>query len=430
MILTLDFIQTVAFAGVMLFAGYGIRKLIPPLARVNIPAPVCGGLPVAGILAFLYWNGIQPVKFDTMLQTPLQNTFFASVGFAASLALLRRGGPLVFWFLLISTVVAVMQNVLGGAVAWALGQHPLMGVLAGSVTLTGGPATGLAFAPLFEKAGVPGASTLAVAAAMLGIVSGGLIGGPIGTYLIEKRKLGRSGGASASAKATADESAAPGLTHANTGTLENLAEKQVAEPVISAPAGEDVEAYVLIKHIVIMIATVGLGLWVSQWITGMLAPFNMTLPVYIGAMLVAAAIRNLDDVTGVFRLSQRVIDDLGTVALSFFLVMALMTLRLWEIANLVLPLIIIVAAQVTMIVVICIAFIPRLMGRDYDAAVMSSGFAGFMLGTTANAMANMGALVERYGPSPKAYLVVPLVGAFFIDFTNAVLITFFINLWQ
>jgi ESS family glutamate:Na+ symporter len=175
---------------------------------------------------------------------------------------------------------------------------------------------------------------------------------------------------------------------------------------------------------------VGLGLWVSQWITGMLAPFNMTLPVYIGAMLVAAAIRNLDDVTGVFRLSQRVIDDLGTVALSFFLVMALMTLRLWEIANLVLPLIIIVAAQVTMIVVICIAFIPRLMGRDYDAAVMSSGFAGFMLGTTANAMANMGALVERYGPSPKAYLVVPLVGAFFIDFTNAVLITFFINLWQ
>ena len=156
----------------------------------------------------------------------------------------------------------------------------------------------------------------------------------------------------------------------------------------------------------------------------------MTLPVYIGAMLVAAVIRNFDDVTGVVGLSQRVIDDLGNVALSLFLVMALMTLRLWELAGLVIPLLVILAAQVTLIAAICLVAIPRLMGRDYDAAVMSGGFCGFMLGTTANAMANMGALVERYGPAPKAYLVVPLVGAFFIDFTNALLITFFLNLWR
>lgn len=416
MILTLDLVQTVAFAGVILFLGYGIRQLVPPLARVNIPAPVCGGLPVAGLLAALYFYGIQPIGFDTTLQTPLQNAFFASVGFGASVALLVRGGLLVIVFFAISTVVAALQNVLGGFVAIALGQHPLMGVLAGSVTLTGGPATGLAFAPFFQEAGVPGAATLAVAAAMVGIVSGGVLGGPIGTYLIE-----RSGRRPASARA-------PAL--APQGTLENVAERQFVEPVTAAPSGEDVEAYVLLKHLVIMLMAIGLGLWVSGLLTSWLKPFNMTLPVYIGAMLVAAVFRNADDLTGVFRLSQRVIDDIGTVALSLFLVMALMTLRLWEIAGLVLPLLIIVAAQVLFIALLCVFAIPRLMGRDYDGAVISAGFCGFMLGTTANAMANMGALVERYGPSPKAYFVVPLVGAFAIDFTNAVLITFFLNLWR
>jgi ESS family glutamate:Na+ symporter len=404
----LDFIQTVAFAGVILFLGYGVRRLVPPLARVNIPAPVCGGLPVAAIFAILFASGIQPLKFDTALQVPLQNAFFASIGFAASLALLRRGGPLVIGFFVIATIVAALQNVLGAAVAWGLGQHPLMGVLAGSVTLTGGPATGLAFAPLFEQAGVTGAATLAVASAMVGIVAGGVMGGPIGTYLIEHRARGLRPARPASV------------------TLENLAEDLVAEPVTKTPAGEDVETYALLKHLVVLLVTVGLGLWVS----GLLTRAGMTLPAYIGAMLVAAVIRNVDDVTRVFGLSQRVIDDLGNVALSLFLVMALMTLRLWELAGLVIPLLIILAAQVAIIAVICVTAIPRLMGRDYDSAVMSSGFCGFMLGTSANAMANMGALVERYGPAPNAYLVVPLVGAFFIDFANALLITFFLNLWR
>jgi glutamate:Na+ symporter, ESS family len=405
----LDFIQTVAFAGVILFLGYGIRRLVPPLARVNIPAPVCGGLPVAALFAVLHSYGQQPIVFDTALQVPLQNAFFASIGFAASLALLKRGGPLVLTFFVIATIVAVFQNLLGGAVAWALGQHPLMGVLAGSVTMTGGPATGLAFAPLFEQAGVAGAATLAVAAAMVGIVAGGVLGGPIGTYLIERSptRLG------------------PSRASALPGTLANVAEAQVEEPAATAPIGEDVEAYVLLKHLVLMLVTLAVGLWVSR----MLAGLGLTLPVYIGAMLVAALVRNIDDVTRVFGLSQRLIDDLGEVALSLFLVMALMTLRLWELAGLVIPLLIILAAQVALIAVLGLFAIPRLMGRDYDAAVMSGGFCGFMLGTSANAMANMGALVERYGPAPKAYLVVPLVGAFFIDFTNALLITFFLNLW-
>jgi ESS family glutamate:Na+ symporter len=405
--ITLDLVQTVAFAGVILFAGYGVRRLIPILGKVNIPAPVCGGLPVAGVLAVLYFAGIQPLKFDTALQVPLQNTFFASIGFAASLALMRRGGPLVITFFILAFVVAVLQNVVGWAVAWGLGQHPLMGVLAGSVTLTGGPATGLAFAPLFEQAGVRGAETLAVAAAMVGIVSGGVIGGPIGTYLVEHKLRVTTGG--------------PGSV-----TLANVAEQMVPESAVAAPAGEDIESYVLLKHLVLLVVTVGVGIWVSRWLTGL----GMTLPAYIGAMLVAAVLRNIDDVTRVFNISMRVIDDIGTIALSLFLVMALMTLRLWEIAGLVIPLLIILAAQVALIAVICVWLVPPVMGRDYDSAVMSGGFAGFMLGTSANAMANMGALVERYGAAPKAFLVVPLVGAFFIDFANALLITFFVNLSQ
>jgi glutamate:Na+ symporter, ESS family len=405
--IALDLVQTVAFAGVILFLGYGIRRLIPPLARVNIPAPVVGGLPVAGILAVLYFQDIQPIKFDTALQVPFQNTFFASIGFAASLALLKRGGPLVALFLVLSVVTAALQNVLGALLAWALGQHPLRGVLAGSVTMAGGPATGLAFAPLFEEAGVPGAATLAVAAAIAGIVAGGVIGGPIATYLIARTLRGAGPGG-------------PGST-----TLGNLAEEQVPSQPTAAPAGEDVEAYVLVKHLVLLLVAVGVGVVVSRWLSTWI-----TLPVYIGAMLVAALIRNVDDVTGVFKLSMRVVDDIGNIALSLFLVMALMTLRLWELAGLAVPLLVILAGQIALIAVIAALIVPRLMGRDYDAAVMAGGFSGFMLGTSANAMANMGALVERYGPAPKALLVVPLVGAFFIDFANALLITFFLNLWK
>jgi ESS family glutamate:Na+ symporter len=401
----LDFVQTVALAGVLLFGGYGLKRLIPVLARYNIPAPVAGGLPLAALMAFLFVSrNLQPVQFDTTLQVPLQNAFFASVGFGASVVVLRRGGPLVLAMMVVASVVAALQNVLGALAAGALGQHPLMGVLAGSVTLTGGPATGLAFAPEFEKAGVAGASTLAVAAAMVGIVAGGLLGGPIGTYLLTKhpRRL--------------TPAPAPG-------TLASLGEQQFHDTAATAPMGEDVEAYGLLKHLVVMLAAVGSGAWVSGWLSGL----GWTLPAYIGAMIVAAVIRNVDDATRLVGLSQRTIDDLGSVALSLFLVMALMTLRLWEIAGVVVPLLVILALQVVMIAIISVAVIPRLMGRDYDGAVMAGGFCGFMLGTTANAMANMGALVERYGPAPKAYLVVPLVGAFGIDFVNALLITAALN---
>ena len=410
--LALDLVQTVAVAAVLLFVGYGIKRRIPLLARYNIPAPVVGGLLVASILSVAQSRGIALLTFDATLQTPLQNTFFASVGFGASLALLRVGGPLVVLFFIASTLAAILQNVLGLGLASLLGQPPLMGVLAGSVTLTGGPATGLAFAPLFEEAGVQSAATLAVASAMVGIVSGGLIGGPIGTWLITRHRL----------TTPRDRAGAVDMRPA-----QQIVEDRVPEPQTAAPQGEDRESYVLLKTLTVLLVAVWIGGLVSAWLKPHLARIGLALPAYIGAMLVAAALRNIDDWLGWIRLSQRTIDDLGNVALSLFLVMALMTLKLWEIVNLAVPLAIIVTAQVALIAVLCLWPIFRLMGRDYQGAVTSSGFAGFMLGTTANAMANMEALVERYGPAPRAFLVVPMVGAFFIDFTNALIITAFVS---
>jgi ESS family glutamate:Na+ symporter len=403
----LDLIQTVALAGLLLFVGHGLKRLIPVLTRYNIPAPVVGGLPMAALLTLGHNMGWPAPVFDTTLQTPLQNAFFASIGFGASLIVLRRGGPLVAIMMLVASVAAVLQNVVGGATAAVLGEHPLMGVLAGSTTLTGGPATGLAFAPLFEEAGVQGAATLAVSAAMAGIVSGGLIGGPIVAYLLRKRPLWIP--------------VQPAKER-----LVSHVEERTAEPSETAPVGEDVQAYRLVKHLVLLAVAVGAGAWVSAGLQEM----GLTLPAYIGAMIVAACIRNVDDWSGMIGMSQRTMDDIGDVALTLFLVMALMTLRLWELAGVVVPLFVILVVQIALVVALCVVVIPNIMGRDYDAVVMAGGFCGFMLGTTANAMANMGAIVERYGPAPKAYLVVPLVGAFGIDFVNGLLITTVINLWR
>ena len=409
--LSLDQVQTVAFAGIILFAGYGLRRLIPVLGRYNIPAPVIGGLLVAIAITAARSAGQTLVTFDTALQAPLMIAFFTSIGFGASVQLMRIGGPAVVLFFLASTVVAVLQNVIGAGVALALGQHPLMGVLAGSVTLTGGPATGLAFAPLFEQAGVPGAATIAVAAAMAGIVSGGVIGGPIGTWLVAR--AGRSSRPQAH------------QLHHPTPAATDLVEAVRPDPAVRPPEGEDADAFVLMKTLVLLLT----AMWIGSWVTNAFASVNITLPAYIGAMLVAAALRNMDDVTGWLGLSQRLVDDLGTVALSLFLVLALMTLRLWDLVGLAVPLLIMLVMQVAAIAVIAAGPMFRLMGKDYEAAVMAGGFCGFMLGTSANAMANMNALVERYGPAPKAFLVVPMVGAFFIDFINAFLITWCLNIW-
>jgi glutamate:Na+ symporter, ESS family len=404
----LDLVHTLAFGGVVLMLGYGLRRWIPVLARYNLPPPVLGGLAVALGVLFLRSQGEAPIKFDTTLQAPLMIAFFATIGFGASLALLRTGGPQVLLFLIIATVFAVAQNVLGVAVAAVFGLDPLFGVLAGSVTLTGGPATGLAFAPLFQDAGVPAAASVAVAAAMAGIVLGGLVGGPAATQLIERYKLRADDTKPAS-------SAAPPLIDA---------------AVIEAPAASandsDEAVFPILKSVVIIL----LAMWIGAWVSKGFAALGITLPATIGGMLAAAVIRNVDDATGWLGLSTRIIDTIGVVALSLFLVLALMTLQLWELASLAWPLIVNIVLQVVLVVLACRWLVFYAMGRDYEAAIMSGGFIGFMLGTTANAMAVMGTLTERYGPAPRAFLVAPMVGAFFIDFANTIIVTAFLNFFD
>jgi ESS family glutamate:Na+ symporter len=404
--LKLDLIQTVAFAGIVLFIGYGIRRAIPFLARYNIPAPVIGGLLIAVIILIARRYEVTLFQFDTTLQSPLMIAFFTSIGFGASYSLLKVGGPQAILFFILASVVAIIQNLVGIFLAIPLGMHPLFGVIVGSLTLAGGPATGLAFAPLFEQAGVAGAATLAVAAAMAGIVSAGLAGGPVTTYIISRYKL------------------IPASTNIPAATGPTATAWQESGSARSADKANS--SFVLIKNLVIVLA----AMWIGAWISNGLKAMHITLPAYIGAMVVAAIVRNLDDRIKIFGLSPRVIDDLGNTALSLFLVMALMTLKLWELAGLALPLLVILAAQVVVIIALCLWPVFQLMGRDYESAVTVSGFCGFMLGITANAMANMTTLVERYGPAPRAFLIVPMIAAFFIDFPNALIITICLNIWK
>jgi glutamate:Na+ symporter, ESS family len=400
----LDLIQTLAFGGLALLLGYGLRNAVPVLGRYNIPPPVIGGLLVA--VTLLIWRnfGEVPVSFDTTLQSPLMIAFFTTIGFGASLSLLRSGGPQVLLFLIIATVFAIAQNVLGIGVATMFGLDPLFGVLTGSVTLTGGPATGLAFAPLFEEAGVPAAASVAVAAAMAGIVLGGIVGGPVGTLLIDRFNLRSTAGAKAREAVVTTE--------------------VTVEDPQAVGAEDSAETFAVLKNVVLILV----AMWAGSWVSRGFSELGVTLPAYIGAMLTAAAIRNIDDATGWLGLSMRIIDVIGAVALSLFLVLALMTLKLWELAALALPLVVTIVLQVVLVVIAARWLVFRMMGRDYESAVMSGGFIGFMMGTTANAMAVMSTLTERHGPAPRAFLVAPMVGAFFIDFTNAIIITITLNL--
>ncbi len=396
--LELDLLQTLALAAVVYFAGIQLRKRIAWVDRLNIPAAVIGGL-LFTLFVFLTHDRLLTLQLNTAMQPVLSVAFFTTIGMGASVALLRTGGMQVVIFLLFATVFCFVQNFVGMAIATAFGENPLLGVMAGSVTLVGGPATGLAFAPIFEQAGLAGAGALAISAATVGIVFGGLVGGPAGTRLIQRYNL-RSGIAPASAL---------------------RAELDTAPDTIVVEV--DREDTSLIRNLVIIAVAMGLGSIVSAYIQSL----GVTLPAYIGAMIVASVLRNIDDGTSWLRIDQRAMEFMGNLALNIFLVVALMNLKLWELAGFAVPLFVILAAQVLVVVVFAVTVSFRLMGRDYDSAVMASGFIGFVLGTTANAVANMRALVMRYGAAPRAFLVVPIVGAFFIDFTNAIIITGFVN---
>ncbi|AWV08143.1 sodium/glutamate symporter [Marilutibacter maris] len=404
--LELDATQTLALAGLSLFVGHALCRRIPVLAHYNIPAPVVGGLLLA--LASLFAHGMDVTLFslDTSLQTPLMVAFFTAIGTHASLSLLRVSGRQVMIFLALAGAFTVIQNLTGIAIASLFGLSPLFGVLAGSTTMAGGPATGLAFAPLFQEAGVAGAQSVAITAAMAGIICGGLLGGPVATLLMRRHGLHAPGG---------DGSGATGAP----------ASAPSHDTAVGAASAQMREAHALRSVVWILLA-----MWLGAWISKGFGAIGLTLPAYVGAMLVGALMRNVDDRTGWLKLSAPTIEVIGNVCLAMFLALALMNLKLWELAGLALPLLAILVAQALLVTLFAAGLVYRVMGRDYDAAVMGGGFVGFMLGTTANAMAVMQTLVQRYGMAPRAFLVAPLVGAFFIDFANALVITGFLNFWK
>ncbi|HRH91007.1 MAG TPA: sodium/glutamate symporter [Agitococcus sp.] len=395
MMISLEGIATLAIASFILLIGHFLKHQIGFLHRYNLPSPVIGGFFAA--LTFLLCQQVGwQIKFDTTIKTPLMLAFFTSLGFAASLRLLKIGGKYVLIFLAISIFAAILQNAVGASAAWAMGLPPLLGVLCGSVTLTGGPATGLAFAPQFEAVGIVGAESIAVAAAMCGIIMGGVMGGPIGTLLIRRLQANHQ-------PLTANSPAT--IFKLNINSSNNEQE--------------------LLKSVALLILAMWLGGFISQFLTSL----SITLPAYIGAMICAAILRNMNDSLQWFKIDHEQVEQLGSVALSYFLVLSLMGLDLSKLTGVAIPLIVLIALQVLLVAALSMTLIFKFMGKDYEAAVTATGFYGFMMGTTANAMANMDAFVKRYSPSPRAYLVVPIVGAFFIDFANTLLIQFCLNLF-
>ncbi|WP_092098074.1 sodium/glutamate symporter [Bhargavaea beijingensis] len=384
---------TTLFLAVLLFLiGTALVNRIGFLNRFLIPAPVVGGL-IFAILAFVFKSaGIVEIVLDTSLQTLFMVAFFTTVGLGASFKLIKLGGKLLIIYWVVCGVMALMQNVIGISFARLFGIEPLLGVMAGTVSMSGGHGGAAAYGQTIEQLGITSALTIGMAAATLGLIFGSLSGGPVARYLINKHDL----------------KPASGKVEEYTGEDE----KPIRERSFMIQIG------------MITLAMAG-GTYIGELFTN---ATGFVLPSYVGAMFMAVIIRNLADRFVPGTINMREIDLIGNASLAIFLSMALMSIKLWEIVGLALPLLGIVLVQVTFIVLFSVFVLFRLLGKDYDAAVMISGFLGHGLGATPNAMANMSATVSKYGPSRTAFLIVPIVGAFLIDVFSAPIIITTINL--
>ena len=427
-----------ALAIPVLLLGETLVRRVWLFSRYNIPAPVVGGLIVATLVwignlligadasksvefsssvTTKWWTWLVTPEADWLGKTPSTDVyrpflvvFFTCIGLNASWELVRKGGVQVLIFLVISGALAVIQNFVGVALAKSLGVSSLLGIVCGSLTLTGGHATALGFASEFESAGLKGASVIGAAAATFGLVFGGLIGGPIGGWLIRRNNL---------------KSSAPRETHLESG---DSGSSGIISDLKALPAygGK------FLLHLFVLVVCLKVGAWISYYIKDIHFQFfgreiKIIFPIYMGSMLVGIFIRNILDLTGVRIIKTELVDTLGSVTLAVFLSIAMMSLKLIQLASFAGPMLIILAVQVVLMGAFAWFITFRLMGKDFDAAVMSSGHCGFGLGATSNAVANMKSLVETFGPAPRAFLVVPIVGAFLVDFLNAMTITIFLN---
>ncbi|WP_125152792.1 sodium/glutamate symporter [Clostridium rectalis] len=392
----LDMMQTTALAVVIYYFGAWLKSKWSFLEKFCIPAPVVGGLIFAFLNLILKQSSLLSLELTDTLQKPFMMVFFTSIGFTASIELIKKGGLQVIVFWLCATVLCIIQDGVGVLLAKVLDVSPLLGLICGSVSMTGGHGTAGAFAPEFEKMGLQGAMTAAMAAATFGLVFGSLIGGPIGKRLIEKKNL------------------------------KPHPELYTSEEEVASTKKEVINYEELFKSLTLILIAIGIGAIME----GFFKSHKITLPSYVNSMIIAAIILNIGESTGKWHVNQKCTEILGSIGLNIFLSMALISLKLWELAALAGPMLIILFTQTVIMGLYATYVTFNIIGRDFDAAVISAGHCGFGMGATPNAMANMRSVVERFGPAPRAFFVLPIVGAFLIDFINALIITTFSNLFH
>ena len=392
LIVKLNAVQSLALAVIVYFLGTAIRRRVPLLMRFSIPSPIVGGLLFAALATVLRLNGIIGFEFEETLQRALMIMFFTTIGMGASAALLKKGGGPLALFFGLACVLAVLQNVLGIVLAKTMGVNPLYGILAGAVSLMGGLGTAGAFGPEFEAWGVLGGKVSAIACATFGMVAASLLCGPFGETVIRKFRI-----------------ATPG-------------HKRHEPKLDVTPPGEEsseISADSLLRNLAFILVAMAVGVVVSVHFQKK----GFTLPVYIGAMIVAVVIRNGMNLTILRdKIEDRTIGLLSEISLVMYITMAINGMKLWELVNLALPLLVILIGQIILMVLFCWLCVFLLMGRDYEAMMLSVGMIGFGMGGTSNALINMNTLSRKYGPAPRAFLIVPIVGAFLIDFANALII--------
>lgn len=396
--LHLDMFQTVGLAAIVFWIGNFLIKKSTLLSRFYIPAPLVGGLVFAALNTILTASGTATISLDDTLESILMTVFFTTVGFSASIPLIKRGGKLITLILFVSVVVLTVQNLIGSSIASLFGIDPRLGVGVGSISLMGGPGTAAAFGATMEGPlyGVEGATAVSLAAATFGLVAGSLMGGPTMrkriSHLEEKNEI----------------------------TMKEHVDEKDADLTVDEEKFETDTSRFIHAGMLLALA-LGLGVIVSE----LLAATGITFPGYMGALVMGAIIRNVVEATGKVYPDNEIITT-GEVSLSLFLAMAMMGLELWVLADLAIPIIAILIVQVIFMFLFSYFILFNVLGKNYDAAVQTAGFIGYAMGSTSNAMANMQTITRKYGPSPAAYIAIP-IGGTFSDFFNAIIITGFLN---
>lgn len=379
-----DMTMTTAMAAVLLVIGYAVKKKVFFLEKYCIPAAVVGGFIFMLITLLGHTTGSFAFSFDTTLQSFFMLAFFTTVGLGASMELLKKGGKLLIIYWLVAGFVSIIQNTIGVGISKVIGLEPAYGLLSSAITMIGGHGAGSAYGLTFEEMGYPSGQLVGAAAATFGLISSVMVGGPVARRLIEKNKL----------EPDPTESLDTSLTEINVASSESLSDLDV------------------IKNVTAILACMAIGTIVSGWIGKLI---DMSFPTYVGAMFVAVILRNINEKTQWYRFDFPLVDGIGNVTLGIYLSIAMMTLKMWELMDLAGPMLVILAAQVIFLVLFAYFIVFRILGKNYDAAVMCAGLLGHGLGATPTAVVNLSAVNDRYGMSRKAMMIVPIVGAFLVD---------------